>query len=38
MGILKEEKDNNDTFFTGMDALFLENLKFTPFQQQIIQK
>ena len=38
MSILKSERDNDGTFFTEMDALFLENPKITLFQQKIIQK
>ena len=35
MGILKLEKGNDDTFFTEMDGLFLENPKITPFQNTL---
>ena len=38
MSILKLERDNDGTFFTEIDALFLENSKINPFQQKIIQK
>ena len=38
MSILKLQRDNDGTFFTEMDALFLENPKITPFQHNIKQK
>ena len=38
MSILMSERDNDGTFFTEMDALFLQDPKITPFQQKITQK